>query len=249
MPNNSTSERSPNSPAGWPAESFPPLASLAAAAGLALVTLGATFLLAAAFGVSGHSVRQAQLTLPMAATQTVGYIPILIYLGVVLPKVAQRSLDAILGVPYPRAMVVAVLYAFVMFFVVTGVTAAQTLIFHQMPHQLVIRLVQNTRPGLPLAIMVGDAVVLGPVVEELVFRGFVFNALWRRMPFWPAAACSGLVFGAVHGEPAGILPLAAGGIVLASVYARTGSLWASMVTHGTFNAMTFGVLLAAGVHP
>jgi membrane protease YdiL (CAAX protease family) len=42
------------------------------------------------------------------------------------------------------------------------------------------------------------------------------------------------------------LPLAAGGVVLATVYARTGSLWASIATHGTFNAMTLAIVLYTG---
>ena len=36
-----------------------------------------------------------------------------------------------------------------------------------------------------------------------------------------------------------MIPLAVGGVVLALVYYRSGSLIASMLTHGLFNAATF----------
>jgi len=82
-------------------------------------------------------------------------------------------------------------------------------------------------------------------MEEFIFRGFLFNALLRYMPLWSAAVVSGLIFGISHGSPTAFLPLAASGVVLAYVYARSGSLTASMLTHALFNLVNVGLISVA----
>jgi membrane protease YdiL (CAAX protease family) len=92
------------------------------------------------------------------------------------------------------------------------------------------------------------ACVGAPVFEELTFRGFIFNALLRYMPVWLAVLLSATLFGFAHfapGNAGAIVPLIAGGAVLAVVYYRSGSLVASMITHSLFNAFTV-VAVASG---
>lgn len=91
------------------------------------------------------------------------------------------------------------------------------------------------------------AVVLAPVVEELVFRGILFPAL--RDVGWPRAAMAvaSLGFGLIHGNAAAFLPLSALGGFLAWLYLRTGNLWAPILAHFLFNLVPF-VLIAAGVN-
>ena len=78
---------------------------------------------------------------------------------------------------------------------------------------------------------------MAPIVEELVFRGFLFNALLRYSPVAIAAVLSALVFGIAHGSWSAFAPLAGAGLVLAVVYYRTGALSASMIAHAGFNAI------------
>jgi membrane protease YdiL (CAAX protease family) len=94
------------------------------------------------------------------------------------------------------------------------------------------------------------AVVFAPIVEEFVFRVFLFNAIARYSTPTIGAIGSGIIFGLIHVAGAtntsGIfntiltlaLPLAFGGFVLAAVYARTGCYWANVLTHGLFNAVS-----------
>ena len=75
------------------------------------------------------------------------------------------------------------------------------------------------------------AIVVGPVVEELVFRGYLQSSLARRLPSWGAIAVTSLVFTAGHG-PMALWPMyfmfsAAWGWV----FARTGSLKAAIAFH------------------
>jgi membrane protease YdiL (CAAX protease family) len=90
------------------------------------------------------------------------------------------------------------------------------------------------------------AVFIAPVVEEVIFRGFVFNAFLRYVPVGLAAIASGVIFGLAHFDPTAFFPLSCGGIVLALVYYRTGSLISSMLTHGTFNAVNVVLVLVTG---
>ncbi|HEU4658203.1 MAG TPA: CPBP family intramembrane glutamic endopeptidase [Capillimicrobium sp.] len=86
-------------------------------------------------------------------------------------------------------------------------------------------------------------VVVAPVVEEVVFRGFLFNALRSAINVPLAAIVSGLVFGVVHaaGSPwQFLLPLAAFGTILALVYWRTGSLYTCIAMHAIWNCVSFG---------
>ena len=85
-----------------------------------------------------------------------------------------------------------------------------------------------------------DAIVGAPVVEEIIFRGLLFGALFGRWGFWPAALGSSLVFASVHGYGwEGSVSVIMTGTFLCWLYARTGRLWASMLAHGLLNAMVF----------
>ena len=83
-----------------------------------------------------------------------------------------------------------------------------------------------------------DAVVGAPVVEEIIFRGLLFGAIFSRWGFWPAAIFSSLVFASVHGyELEGSISVITSGIFLCWLYRRTGRLWAPMVAHGLLNGV------------
>lgn len=93
--------------------------------------------------------------------------------------------------------------------------------------------------------------VVGPLTEEVIHRGVLFQSLRRRAGLWPAVGLSSLAFAAAHlelaGEPPLLLALAVFGALLAVVFHRAGSLLAAVVAHGTFNSLTLAVsFLAAG---
>ena len=91
---------------------------------------------------------------------------------------------------------------------------------------------------LPLAILAALILLItvgAPLAEEALFRGLLFGG-WRvRWGFWPAAIGSALLFGLAHGQAALLVPLATVGLGLATLAARSGSLWPSTAAHATFN--------------
>jgi len=94
-------------------------------------------------------------------------------------------------------------------------------------------------------------VEVGPVCEELPFRGLLLRSLTARVAWWPAVLMSLLVSGAGHasgvtGPDAGLVARTAVlGAGLAVLARRTGTLTVAVLVHGQGNALS--LLLAA--HP
>jgi membrane protease YdiL (CAAX protease family) len=85
-----------------------------------------------------------------------------------------------------------------------------------------------------------SAVILAPVVEELLFRGLLQPALarWLRSP-WRGVLLSAGAFGVFHYSVSDtILTLTFFGIVLGYAYARTRSLILVILLHAVFNGKT-----------
>lgn len=104
-----------------------------------------------------------------------------------------------------------------------------------------------------------SVVILGPFAEEVLYRGFLFQQLWRRArwPVWAAAMGSALVFAIAHhkdldevlalsllrndlttpllviGPP--ILASVAGGCLFAWLTWRWQSLWPAIALHSAIN--------------
>jgi uncharacterized protein len=93
------------------------------------------------------------------------------------------------------------------------------------------------------------AVVVAPIVEEVVFRGILFRALGDRIGVWFGAIVSSAVFALIHVEVVLSQPLALGGLfavgmVLALAYHWTGNLLVPVLGHAVFNAASLGLALA-----
>jgi membrane protease YdiL (CAAX protease family) len=88
-------------------------------------------------------------------------------------------------------------------------------------------------------------IAVGPVAEELFFRGYVYRRL-RRLAGLPAALIvSSSAFAAIHGNISGFLVYMAIGLVFALAYERSGRLLAPIVAHMLLNAIVVAVGLWA----
>lgn len=103
--------------------------------------------------------------------------------------------------------------------------------------------------GLELVPVFLSLVILPPVTEEIVARGFLFGGLRTKLPFVAAAIITSIMFGAAHlgGSKDGLLWIV--GIdtfvlsmVLCYLREKTGSLWPSIIVHAIKNGIAFVVL-------
>lgn len=84
--------------------------------------------------------------------------------------------------------------------------------------------------------------LVGPVLEELLFRGGVTKELLRRYNPGMAIVLSGLLFGLFHINPAQVVGAIPIGIFFAWLYWRTGSLIPGIVVHVLNNSMCSWVI-------
>lgn len=85
-------------------------------------------------------------------------------------------------------------------------------------------------------------VIITPVFEEMIYRGFVFKGLKRSFGFIPALLLSSLVFALAHGQLNVAVDTFLLGIALGSVYHVSGQVWASISLHMLKNAIAFSLL-------
>lgn len=110
-------------------------------------------------------------------------------------------------------------------------------------------LFQEQRP-LVLGLTVLLACVVGPVAEELFFRGIVYPAIRQRTSHVVAMLVSASLFSLIHTNVLGFLPIMVLGCLLAHLYERTGSLASPLAVHMLHNtflltlAMVFRKLLS-----
>lgn len=79
--------------------------------------------------------------------------------------------------------------------------------------------------------------IIGPVLEELLFRGAITKALLQQYSPTKAILISALLFGVFHINPAQILPAFLIGILLAWTYYKTGSLIPCILMHVLNNSL------------
>ena len=93
-----------------------------------------------------------------------------------------------------------------------------------------------------IAVLVLIAVVLAPIIEELIFRGCLYRFLKSQTAILPAQIISGILFSLMHANIFSFLPLALIGVLLARVYEKTGSILVSIWFHAFFNGHTLLML-------
>ena len=83
-----------------------------------------------------------------------------------------------------------------------------------------------------------SAVILAPVVEEIVFRGFLFQSYLRRFGFVLAMGLSTLLFVVIHYYGVnGSISVAFFGLGACALYRATGSLWTAIIFHALTNGL------------
>lgn len=86
-----------------------------------------------------------------------------------------------------------------------------------------------------------SVILVGPLIEEIFFRGFLYNALKMKWGKGWAIFLSGFFFATLHANLIGLLPITLLGCVLAYGYELTGSLVTSITIHTFHNALVMAM--------
>lgn len=95
--------------------------------------------------------------------------------------------------------------------------------------------------GLVLAALM--LVVVGPFVEECVFRGALLRGLAARIGAWPAIIAQALLFAAFHRSWWLLVPITILGLALGWLAHARRSLWPAIALHASYNALTFAAVV------
>ncbi len=87
------------------------------------------------------------------------------------------------------------------------------------------------------------AVIIAPLTEELMFRGFLYGVTKRFTDRWFAAFFTALIFAVMHHHVGSLIPLFLLAVGLAVVYEITGCLLVTVFMHAMFNAWNLAQLI------
>ena len=98
-------------------------------------------------------------------------------------------------------------------------------------------------PGLVRLVL---ASTLGPLIEEIVFRGFIYRAFERQWGWIASLLGTSILFGLYHPH---FWNAFTGSVILICLVRRTGSLWAPILAHMFYNFVLWWPLLGQYVFP
>ncbi len=211
-----------------------------------LVTNAAAGLLAWLGDISGQEafaalLRNAYIVVPM---QVVVWIPILGYIVyVVQVQYGRDLLDGIDWKPLPKP---------VWGYVRTGILLALAsgllgyAVNEPMESTQMQSLFEDQNAIWLLAVF---GVLAAPLLEEIVFRGFLFSALEKLHGRGGALIGTSVVFSLLHGAQYGwhwpqLSVLSLLGCVLGVIRMRSGSIQASTIVHASYNGLLFGLMVS-----
>ena len=84
--------------------------------------------------------------------------------------------------------------------------------------------------------------ILAPVLEEILFRGILLEAVREKYSSGRAIVVSALMFGVIHIIPQQVVNAFVIGLILGFIYVRTDSLWPVIIIHALNNAMAYVIM-------
>lgn len=82
-------------------------------------------------------------------------------------------------------------------------------------------------------------VIIAPVAEEVLFRGYLYGKLRRSVPLWAAVLVTSALFGAVHGQWNVAVDTFILSVFMCGLREVTGSIWAGVLLHMIKNGVAY----------
>lgn len=118
-------------------------------------------------------------------------------------------------------------------------TLAPTLIDYQQTQEIGF---SRTGSSADLLLAFITLVVLAPIAEEVLFRGYLYGKLRARFRLWISIIVTSITFGIVHFQWNVGIDVFIMSIVMCGLREITGSLWASILVHMLKNGLAFYIL-------
>ncbi|HJW39229.1 MAG TPA: type II CAAX endopeptidase family protein [Candidatus Udaeobacter sp.] len=108
--------------------------------------------------------------------------------------------------------------------------------------QNIVEFFSGSRTLQQRVIIIVFAIAVAPVIEEFLFRFFLYNVIKRYLGRLVGVTFSALLFAAAHSHFPSFVPLFVLGSCFAIAYEWTGSLLVAMTMHSLFNSLTLTAL-------
>lgn len=110
------------------------------------------------------------------------------------------------------------------------------------PPQELIQIFNQGGSPTAIAVLVILAIILAPIVEEIIFRGGIYSFLKSQTTPVSAQIISAALFALMHGNLMSFLPLMVIGILLARIYEHSGNIVVPICFHACFNGFNLLIL-------
>jgi membrane protease YdiL (CAAX protease family) len=87
------------------------------------------------------------------------------------------------------------------------------------------------------------AVIVAPVAEEVIFRGYLYPVVKKYAGTTVALLLTAVLFAVLHGHVPSIPALTMLAVCLGLAYEKSGSLLVPMIMHAVFNAVSVAGIL------
>jgi len=166
-------------------------------------------------------------------------------------KAHGMSWRDLLGLRNPR-LVSIILFALGTAVVATAVMStlnaliikAITLVYKTPENQIPVQVLEKSTEPAQRVVFALAAIVMAPLVEEILFRGILYPLLKHRGHPRLALWGTSLLFASIHIHLASFIPLFLFGLILIWIYERTDTLLAPILTHATFNTIQLVYFIA-----
>lgn len=98
---------------------------------------------------------------------------------------------------------------------------------------------ENIKTPFDYMLLLFMVVIIGPAVEEILFRGYLYTAFRKYFNFTFSILIVSFLFSFIHADIFALIPIFCMGFVLSAVYEYTGSIISSFIAHALWNLNTF----------
>ncbi|MDQ6622335.1 MAG: CPBP family intramembrane metalloprotease [Verrucomicrobiota bacterium] len=145
--------------------------------------------------------------------------------------------------PFWRSLTTAVILLFAAYpLIILADLITQRFLGGASSKQTIVELFSGSQSLAQRVIIIVLAVAIAPLVEEFLFRFFIYGVLRRYFGRVVGLLCNAALFAAVHAHVPSAAPLFVLGVCFTIAYEWSGSIVVTMTMHSLFNSMTLVAL-------